>query len=81
MHTPKESVRWRGGSGDNEDVEPFACVGTHDFQEPLRMIMVYSQLLVKSIPASWIPTLAMFVYHCGGNAGHRGLAVPPRSLY
>jgi|GEM_PF-906374 len=49
----------------NEDLERFAFVASHDLQEPLRMIAVYSQLLVKSYPET-DSQAAMFVSNIVG---------------
>ncbi|MDP9055163.1 MAG: ATP-binding protein, partial [Acidobacteriota bacterium] len=45
----------------NEDLERFAFIASHDLQEPLRMITVYSQLLVKMYPAAADERAASFV--------------------
>jgi PAS domain S-box-containing protein len=45
----------------NEDLERFAYVASHDLQEPLRMITVYSQLLVKTYPEALDDKAGAFV--------------------
>jgi signal transduction histidine kinase len=45
----------------NEDLEAFAFMASHDLQEPLRMIAVYSELLVRKYPAQSDSDAAMFV--------------------
>jgi len=45
----------------NEDLERFAFVASHDLQEPLRMITVYSQLLVRTYAAALDDKAATFV--------------------
>ncbi len=45
----------------NEDLERFAFVASHDLQEPLGMITVYSQLLVKTYAAALDDKAATFV--------------------
>ena len=46
----------------NDDLERFAFVASHDFQEPLRMITTFTQLLVKSYPTP-DKDAAMFVHN------------------
>ena len=45
----------------NEDLARFAFVASHDLQEPLRMISVYSQLLVKTYSSTLDDKAAGFV--------------------
>ena len=45
----------------NEDLQRFAFVASHDLQEPLRMITVYSQLLVKAFPGQVDDKAAMYI--------------------
>jgi PAS domain S-box-containing protein len=45
----------------NEDLARFAFVASHDLQEPLRMISVYSQLLIKTYSGALDEKAATFV--------------------
>ena len=58
----------------NDDLERFAFVASHDLQEPLRMITVYSQLLIKSYPGDPIGDVKMYIdYVVGGTRRMREL--------
>lgn len=45
----------------NEDLKRFAFVASHDLQEPLRMITIYTQLLATRFPGAMDEEIAMFV--------------------
>lgn len=45
----------------NEDLERFAFIASHDLQEPLRTITIYSQLLVRRYASAIEPQAATFV--------------------
>ena len=45
----------------NEDLERFAFIASHDLQEPLRMISIYSQLLARRRTAIHDPQIATFI--------------------
>ena len=45
----------------NEDLERFAFVASHDLQEPLRMITIYSQLLLKRHKGEFDSEAQMYV--------------------
>jgi signal transduction histidine kinase len=45
----------------NEDLERFAFIASHDLQEPLRMITIYSQLLVRSYSGALDRQASMFL--------------------
>ena len=50
----------------NEDLERFAFVASHDLQEPLRMITVFSQLLVKTYSDVVDEQVSMYVSNIVG---------------
>jgi PAS domain S-box-containing protein len=52
----------------NEDLERFAFIASHDLQEPLRMMTIYSQLLVKQLPGTVDDQAEMFVENIVGGA-------------
>lgn len=58
----------------NEDLERFAFVASHDLQEPLRMITVYSQLLLREFTGEPGDDAKMFMeYIAGGTKRMREL--------
>ena len=52
----------------NEDLERFAFVASHDLQEPLRMMTVYSQLLVRSFPGQPNGDVSKYIEYMIGGA-------------
>jgi PAS domain S-box-containing protein len=52
----------------NEDLERFAFVASHDLQEPLRMMTVYSQLLVRSFPGQPNGDVSKYIEYMTGGA-------------
>ena len=52
----------------NEDLERFAFVASHDLQEPLRMITVYTQLLMSKYQAAPDSKTASYVENVVGGA-------------
>jgi len=58
----------------NQDLERFAFVASHDLQEPLRMMTVYSQLLVRAFPGQPSAEAAKYAeYMLGGGRRMREL--------
>ncbi len=56
LRTSNESL-----ARSNEDLERFAFIASHDLQEPLRMISIYSQLLVRRFADTIDSQAATFV--------------------
>ncbi len=56
LRTSNESL-----ARSNEDLERFAFIASHDLQEPLRMITVYSQLLVRRFAGLADPQAAGYI--------------------
>jgi len=52
----------------NDDLERFAFVASHDLQEPLRMITIYSQLLAATFPGGLDNEASTFVNYVVGGA-------------
>ena len=52
----------------NQDLERFAFVASHDLQEPLRMMTVYSQLLVRAFPGKPSDDVAKYAEFMLGGA-------------
>ncbi len=64
LRTSNESL-----ARSNEDLERFAFIASHDLQEPLRMISIYSQLLVRHYAGAIDPKSASFVENIEAGAG------------
>ncbi|MEP7362441.1 MAG: ATP-binding protein [Acidobacteriota bacterium] len=63
----------------NEDLERFAFIASHDMQEPLRMVTIYSQLLVKQCGEANAETANYRDYIISGTARMRDLIADLRS--
>jgi light-regulated signal transduction histidine kinase (bacteriophytochrome) len=49
--------------GANEDLKHFSYAASHDLQEPLRMVMTYTQLLAREFKGGLGPTADKFIAH------------------
>ncbi len=66
-HVNKELRRSNEGlARSNEDLERFAFIASHDLQEPLRMVTLYSQLLVRKHGAVDEESASYLDYIMGG---------------